>query len=171
MTNSDALLVALRQISRAIDLHSKKLKKETGQTTPQLLLLKALEKDGRAKPSIIAKSVHLSHATVTSIVDRLEKSEMVTRVKSEDDRRSVEIVLTDKGRECVKNAPEMLQEDFLVSFSRLKDWEQNLLISSVQRIATMMDANRLESAPILEIGEIQPEDATSVISLPSGKSH
>ncbi|WP_367947365.1 winged helix-turn-helix domain-containing protein [Sphingopyxis sp. BSNA05] len=34
--------------------------------------MKALEKDGRAKPSVIAKSVHLSHATVTSIVDRLE---------------------------------------------------------------------------------------------------
>lgn len=156
MTNSDALLVALRQINRAIDLHSKRLKKETGQTTPQLMLLKALEKKGRAKPSVIAKSVHLSHATVTSIVDRLEKSKMVTREKSEDDRRSVEIVLTSKGRECVENAPEMLQEDFLVSFSRLESWEQSLLISSVQRIAVMMDADRLESAPILEIGEIQP---------------
>lgn len=156
MTNSDALLVALRQINRAIDLHSKRLKKETGQTTPQLMVLKALEKNGRAKPSVIAKSVHLSHATVTSIVDRLEKSKMVTREKSADDRRSVEIVLTDKGRECIENAPEMLQEDFLVSFSRLESWEQSLLISSVQRIAVMMDADRLESAPILEIGEIQP---------------
>ena len=156
MTNSDALLVALRQINRAIDLHSKRLKKETGQTTPQLMVLKALEKNGRAKPSVIAKSVHLSHATVTSIADRLEKSKMVTREKSADDRRSVEIVLTDKGRDCIENAPEMLQEDFLVSFSRLESWEQSLLISSVQRIAVMMDADRLESAPILEIGEIQP---------------
>jgi len=154
MSNSNALLVALRQINRAIDLQSKKLEKETGQTTPQLLLLKALEKDGRAKPSVIAKSVHLSHATVTSIVDRLEKSAMVTREKNADDRRSVEIVLTEKGRECIRDAPEMLQEDFLVSLSQLEPWEQNLLISSVQRIAVMMDANRLESAPILEIGEI-----------------
>ncbi|SRR5690554_1812576 len=154
MTNSDALLVALRQINRAIDLHSKQLKKETGQTTPQLLILKALQKGGRLKPSVIAKSVHLSHATVTSIVDRLEKSKMLTREKSADDRRSVEIVLTDKGRECIENAPEMLQEDFLVSFSQLENWEQSLLISSVQRIASMMDADRLESAPILEIGEI-----------------
>jgi len=156
MSNSNALLVALRQINRAIDLHSKKLEKDTGQTTPQLLLLKELEKDGRAKPSVIAKSVHLSHATVTSIVDRLEKSEMVIREKSEDDGRSVDIVLTEKGRDCVENAPEMLQEDFLISLSKLEPWEQNLLISSVQRIAVMMDANRLDSAPILEVGEIQP---------------
>ena len=54
MSNSNALLVALRQINRAIDLQSKKLEKETGQTTPQLLLLKELAKDGRAKPSVIA---------------------------------------------------------------------------------------------------------------------
>tara|TARA_R110001592_G_scaffold22332_4_gene88923 strand:- start:4353 stop:4817 length:465 start_codon:yes stop_codon:yes gene_type:complete len=154
MSNSNALLVALRQINRAIDLHSKKLERETGQTTPQLLLLKALEKDGRAKPSVIAKTVHLSHATVTSIVDRLEKSAMVTREKSEDDRRSVEIVLTEKGRDCIENAPELLQEDFLLSLSQLESWEQNLLISSVQRIAVMMEANKLESAPILEVGEI-----------------
>ncbi|WP_339689303.1 MarR family transcriptional regulator [uncultured Parasphingorhabdus sp.] len=146
--------MALRQINRAIDLHSKKLERETGQTTPQLLLLKALEKDGRAKPSVIAKTVHLSHATVTSIVDRLEKSAMVTREKSEDDRRSVEIVLTEKGRDCIENAPELLQEDFLLSLSQLESWEQNLLISSVQRIAVMMEANKLESAPILEVGEI-----------------
>ena len=154
MSNSNALLVALRQINRAIDLQSKKLERETGQTTPQLLLLKALETDGRAKPSVIAKSVHLSHATVTSIVDRLEKSGMVMREKSADDRRSVEIVLTDKGRECIENAPEMLQEDFLISLAQLEPWEQNLLISSVQRIAVMMDANQIESAPILEVGEI-----------------
>jgi|TARA_R100001244_G_scaffold47550_3_gene42283 DNA-binding MarR family transcriptional regulator len=154
MSNSNALLVALRQINRAIDLQSKKLEKETGQTTPQLLLLKELAKHGRSKPSVIAKSVHLSHATVTSIVDRLEKSAMVTRERSEDDRRSVEIVLTEKGRECIQNAPELLQEDFLVSFSKLEPWEQNLLISSVQRIAVMMDASQIESAPILEIGEI-----------------
>ncbi|MEH6827376.1 MarR family winged helix-turn-helix transcriptional regulator [Parasphingorhabdus sp.] len=153
MSNSNALLVALRQINRAIDLQSKKLEKETGQTTPQLLLLKALEKDGRAKPSVLAKSVHLSHATVTSIVDRLAKSGMVTREKSEDDGRSVEIVLTEQGRDCVQNAPELLQEDFLLSLSKLEPWEQNLLISSVQRIAMMMDANRLESAPILDVGE------------------
>lgn len=156
MTNSNNLLVALRQINRAIDLQSKKLEKETGQTTPQLLLLKALEKDGRAKPSVIAKSIHLSHATITSIVDRLEKSAMVTRERSAADRRSVDIVLTAKGRTCIENAPEMLQEDFLLSFSRLEAWEQNLLISSVQRIAGMMDADRLESAPILEVGEIEP---------------
>jgi DNA-binding MarR family transcriptional regulator len=154
MSNSNALLVALRQINRAIDLQSKKLEKETGQTTPQLLLLKELAKDGRAKPSMIAKSVHLSHATVTSIVDRLAKSGMVTREKSEDDGRSVEIVLTEQGRDCVQNAPELLQEDFLLALSKLEPWEQNLLISSVQRIAMMMDANRFESAPILEVSEI-----------------
>lgn len=156
MSNSNALLVALRQINRAIYLQSKKLERETGQTTPQLLLLKALEKDGRAKPSVVAKSLHLSQATVTSIVDRLEKADMVAREKSADDGRSVDIVLTEKGRSCVENAPEMLQEDFLMSLSKLEPWEQNLLISSVQRIAVMMDANRLDSAPILEVGEIRP---------------
>jgi hypothetical protein len=34
------VLIALRQIIRAIDMHSKRLIKEAGLTSPQLLLLK-----------------------------------------------------------------------------------------------------------------------------------
>lgn len=40
MEKHDEVLVALRQIIRAIDMHSKRLIKEAGLTSPQLLLLK-----------------------------------------------------------------------------------------------------------------------------------
>ncbi len=156
MPDSNKLLVALRQINRAIDLHSKKLSKETGLTSPQILILKSLDGDGRAKPSVIAKSVHLSPATVTSIVDRLEKSGLVRREQGQADKRVVDVVLTQSGREKVKSLPDLLQEGFLKSFSAIEDWEQTLLVSSVQRIAAMMNADELDSAPILAVGELDP---------------
>ena len=42
MEKHDEVLVALRQIIRAIDMHSKRLIKEAGLTSPQLLLLKGI---------------------------------------------------------------------------------------------------------------------------------
>ncbi|KOO11230.1 MarR family transcriptional regulator, partial [Vibrio xuii] len=37
---------------------------------------------------------------------------------------------------------------------RLEEWEQSLLLSSVQRISTMMNAEDIDVAPVLEIGSI-----------------
>lgn len=157
MPEQNDLLIALRKITRAIDLHSKRLARETGLTAPQLLVLQSVSRTGRAKPSDIARQVHLSSATITSIVDRLVRAGLVSRERSAEDRRSVEVVLTDAGQSSLEAAPELLQQEFLSAFGRLEDWEQSLLISSVQRIASMMDAEAIDAAPILQVGDISPE--------------
>ncbi|MGJ8559190.1 MAG: MarR family winged helix-turn-helix transcriptional regulator [Litorimonas sp.] len=156
MTHHNDVLISLRKITRAIDLHSKSLMKDIGLTTPQLLVLQQVGETGRARPSEVARLVHLSQATITSIVDRLVKAELVTRARSEADRRSVDIILTEAGRIKLDAAPALLQKEFRASFDNLHDWEQTLLVSSLQRLATMMDAESLDAAPILELGEISP---------------
>lgn len=124
-------------------------------TASQLLILQTLlEEGGMSKPSIVAKRIHLSQATVTSIVDRLARAGLVTRAKSETDRRAVNIVLTEAGRRRLESAPEALQESFRTAFDRLEQWEQSLLVSSVQRLAAMMNAEELDAAAILEIGTL-----------------
>ncbi len=158
MAQHKDLLVALRRITRAIDLHSKQLARETGLTAPQLLVLQSVARTGRAKPSDVAREIHLSGATVTSIVDRLVNRGLVRRERSAADRRSVEIVLTEAGQQSISDAPELLQAGFLAAFDSLRDWEQSLLVSSVQRIAGMMDAERIDAAPILEVGDIDPSE-------------
>ena len=154
MSQYHDLLIALRKITRAIDMHSKKLAKETGLTAPQLLVLQSVARDKRAKPSDIARQVHLSQATITSIVDRLVRAGLVVRERSEHDRRSLEVVLTEEGRKRLVDAPELLQEGFLSAFEHLADWEKSLLVSSMQKVAFMMDADNLDAAPILEVGDI-----------------
>lgn len=156
MAQHKDLLVALRRITRAIDLHSKHLARETGLTAPQLLVLQSVARTGRAKPSDVAREIHLSGATVTSIVDRLVSRGLARRERSAADRRSVEIVLTEAGQQSIADAPELLQAGFLAAFDSLRDWEQSLLVSSMQRIAGMMDAERIDAAPILEVGDINP---------------
>ncbi|HAE25524.1 MULTISPECIES: MarR family winged helix-turn-helix transcriptional regulator [Hyphomonas] len=159
MSQYHDLLVALRKITRAIDMHSKKLAKDTGLTAPQLLVLQCVAGDKRAKPSDIARQVHLSQATITSIVDRLVRAGLVVRERNEHDRRSLEVVITDEGKRRLVDAPELLQEGFLSAFDNLADWEKSLLVSSMQKIAFMMHADNLDAAPILEVGDINDSGA------------
>jgi DNA-binding MarR family transcriptional regulator len=154
MSDTDDVLIALRRITRSIDLQSKKLSKTSGLTVPQLVILKALRKEGRLSPSAIAREVSLSQGTVTTILDRLAKSGLIQRERSDTDKRVVLASLTEDGQSAVAAAPELLQAGFLREFRRLKDWERGHLISALQRIAEMMDAEELDASPILETGEI-----------------
>ena len=62
--------------------------------------------------------------------------------------------LTDAGRTKLESAPEPLQAEFLREFRKLEDWEQQMLKSSLLRIARMMDAQDIDAAPILQAGAI-----------------
>jgi DNA-binding MarR family transcriptional regulator len=159
MTDHDDILIALRRIARAIDLQSKRLLKKTGLTAPQLVVIHALRKEGQMSPSAIARAVSLSQATITSILDRLEKADLVRRERSQTDKRVVLTCLTDRGLEAAEEAPELLQAGFLREFRKLQEWEKSMLISSLQRIAGLMDAEDLDASPILDSGELSEPDA------------
>ncbi|WP_196138779.1 MarR family winged helix-turn-helix transcriptional regulator [Aliikangiella sp. G2MR2-5] len=154
MQKYEELLVSLRKIIRSIDLHSKKLNKDSGLTGPQLLVLQEIQSNKGVSAKDIATKVNLSQGTITTILDRLESRQTIERTRSEFDRRKVSIHLTGKGESLLEKSPKPLQDHFIERFQALEDWEQNLLLSSFSRVATMMDAADLDAAPLLEIGPI-----------------
>jgi DNA-binding MarR family transcriptional regulator len=158
MKDHDDILIALRRIIRAVDLHSKKLVKETGLTAPQLVVLQTLLRAGPLKPSTLSREISLSQPTVTAILDRLEKAGLVARARSEIDRRAVLVELTDTGRAAATSAPELLQSDFLNAFRELPSWEQHMLIAALQRVSDLMDADALDASPFLSAGEIEKRE-------------
>ena len=154
MNRIDEVLVSLRRVTRAIDLHSKHLMKTAGLTAPQMLILQTLRDQGDAIISDIANQVSLSQATVTSIMDRLEKRGLVIRERSNQDKRKVFASLTEAGNALIRNAPMPLQDYFIRQFSDLQEWEKTQIISSLQRVAYMMDAQHIDAAPVLDVGPI-----------------
>lgn len=151
MEKHEEVLVALRQIIRAIDLHSKKLSKEYGLTGPQLILMRAIQEMDNVTIKELSKRTNVSQATTTTIIDRLELNGYVQRIRSESDRRKVHAHLTDKGKALLDNAPLPLQDSFVNKFHHLEAWEQSLLLSSIQRISTMMNAEDIDAAPVLQL--------------------
>ncbi len=159
MKKYDELLVSLRRVIRAIDLYSKKLSKESGLTSPQLIVMQEIYNNDDVMVKDIASHINLSSATVTSILDRLEALGYVVRERSQIDKRKVGVRLTESGASAFNNAPTLLQEHFINRFESLDEWEQTQLVSTMQRIAKMMDAEALDAAPLLQVGQIHTLNA------------
>jgi DNA-binding MarR family transcriptional regulator len=154
----DQVLISLRKIIRAIDLHSKRLERDSGLTGPQLLLMQRIDSHGGVTAGVIAREISLSQATVTSIIDRLERKELLKRERNLDDKRKVMVSLTGEGKKALEKAPTLMQESFIHSFDQLEGWEQTLILSSLQRVAGMMNATDLDAAPLLDSSDAQVID-------------
>jgi DNA-binding MarR family transcriptional regulator len=146
--------VALRRVIRAVDLHSRALVRSHGLTAPQALVLKEVVAARELAVGALAQRVSLSHATITDILNRLERRALVVRSRSEMDRRRVLVRATPAAEQTLERAPPLLQESFASRFAQLADWEQTQLLASLQRIAAMMDAERIDAAPVLAAGAV-----------------
>ena len=142
-TTSEKVIITLRQIIRAIDIHSKYLYKCYGLSGPQLIILRELSGVPEISIGHLAKEISLSQATVTDILDRLQDKEFISRKRSNYDKRRVFIKITEKGKIAIGKKLSLLNEDFTQKFNQLEDWEQTLILSSIQRIASMMEAEKL----------------------------
>ncbi|MFW5826828.1 MAG: MarR family winged helix-turn-helix transcriptional regulator [Alkalispirochaeta sp.] len=137
------VLSTLRQIIRAIDIHSRQLSKKYGLTGPQLIVISEIGQYGPMTIGELARRISLSQATVTTILDRLELKELATRERDSRDKRRVYVAITDKARTILESHPNFLQDAFVRRFNALEDWEQTLILSSIQRLSAMMNAQDL----------------------------
>jgi DNA-binding MarR family transcriptional regulator len=153
-TLSKEVLISLRRIMQAIDMHSKSLNKNYGITGPQLVILQELSEHEDISVGELAKIVSLGQATVTGVLNRLEKRGFIIRKRSEEDKRRVYIRATEACKELLDEAPTPLQETFLSQFEKLQNWEQHLILSSLQRMVVLMDAKSIDAAPILATGPV-----------------
>ena len=151
---NDQILIALRRIVRAIDLHSRHLAQEFGLTGPQLILLRELVRNGELHVAELAQNISLSHATVTDILNRLEKRGLVNRTRSLADRRRVLVTPTEPALTLVKKSPPLLQEQFSEHLAQLQEWELAQILSVLQRVALMMETDQVDASPVLTTGAV-----------------
>lgn len=170
-STADGVLIAIRRIIRAIELHSRFLVDRYGLTGPQLAVMRELAEHDGVSVSQLSAGVHLSQATVTGILDRLEKGGLIRRQRSADDRRRVLVRLDDLGRELLNAAPPALQAHFMQNFAKLADWEQTQILSSFQRVVALMEARDLDASALLATGPISASaDKTLAFLADSGET-
>lgn len=152
---TDESLIALRRILRATELYARDLAQAVGLTAAQLRVLQIVDQKTSATPKTLANQMGVSQATVTTLVDKLVTRGMVKRVPSELDRRQINVVVTPLGQSTVDDAPDALQQRYVHAFAELADWEQAQLVSTLERVADMLDAQSIDASPVLTAGDIQ----------------
>ena len=144
----DRILGSLRRIIRAVDLYSRYLALRYSLTGPQLICVRQLLKHGPMAPGELAKRVSLSPATVTGIIDRLEKRGIISRERSSEDKRKVVIALTPSGDQLVSQMPPPLHESFSRRLAELPPQEQAEIDRVLTRIVDMMEAQDMADSPL-----------------------
>lgn len=161
MDRVDESLIALRRILRSTELYARDLAQAAGLSPAQLRVLQILAGSdaGSATPKALATRMGVSQATVTALVDKLVARGLVTRERSDTDRRQTNVTITAAGRASAEDAPDALQQRYVKAFQALADWEQAQLVSSLERVAAMLDAEDMDASPVLTIGDIHPDAA------------
>ena len=148
---TEAVLVSIRKIIRHSDLHSHQLRRDSGLTSPQLMLLTEIAKNPQATIGELAELICLSQATATTVLDRLEKDGLAVRYRSEADKRKVHARLTEKGVTALKEAPKPLHSHFIEQFENLKPHERSSILAALQHVGDMMESPKKNSDNLLDL--------------------
>lgn len=147
-------LKAIRRILRASELGNRALAAQTGLTPSQLLVLQEIAERGQTTPGELASALQFGQATITNIVDRLEGSGLVSRVRGERDKRRIHLSATGPGIAAIEQAPTMLQARFNENFAGLPEWEQAMILAGLHRLGDILGISARDAAPLLDSGVI-----------------
>ncbi len=109
-------------------------------TPPQFYVLKTLsENAGECRIGDIARDHHLTSATMTGLVKRLEAMDppLVRRRRNESDGRSVDVILTEVGRARFMAVQRDLMDQLRTVFSLLPESQRRDIISQVRLYFTV----------------------------------
>ncbi len=112
-----------REINAIMNQRLRKTFLGMGITPPQMMVLNYLYKHNDRKVSDISKHLNLAASTVSSILDRLERNELITRERNNGDKRVVEIALSNKAIE-IKNSLNTGMSEFMEDMTQTASEEE-----------------------------------------------
>ncbi|MBT0653431.1 MarR family winged helix-turn-helix transcriptional regulator [Geomobilimonas luticola] len=138
----------LRRVFQVITEYSKTAEKTSGITGPQLWALKILAKTSPLRVSELAHQMYLRPATVVGILDRLEGKGLVTRTRSKEDRRAIDLNLTEKGKDVVAKAPEVAQVMLIRGLEELTDEQFTKVSEGMDLLVRILGADAITPQPL-----------------------
>ncbi len=119
---------------------------------PHFMLLRSLEIKGPMKSSDIAEELRVSRGAISNLTDRLFREGFVRRVRSQTDRRVVQIELTDEGQEYLRQKERERINWLSAVFQQLERDDLDDLIRICRRILDVIDSDALNQADTKEQG-------------------
>lgn len=135
----------LRAHAVVVDQLAKEMEAEAGLPLGwyEVLLFLQESAEGRLRMHEIADSMLLSRSAVTRFVDRMEAAGLVARESCPSDRRGLEVVMTDAGRDMFRRAGRVhlrgIKEHFAAN---LTDAEAAVIVSAMAKVLEAVERTR-----------------------------
>ncbi|MED4404071.1 MarR family transcriptional regulator [Metabacillus fastidiosus] len=100
----------------------------------EFFILKNLFENGAKKASDLSKSLDVSASHITAVTDTLIEKGWITRVRSDRDRRIVDIHITAEGESIVQRYEKRKTEFLLSKFTHFTDEEIEVFIRLFQKL-------------------------------------
>lgn len=114
-------------------------KAEDGLTVAHVRALFALDKRDAATAGEIAETARLSPASVTAMLDDLERDGIVTRDRSDSDRRRVLVTLTDEGRAVLRKRSRRWLKRWEEALAEVPERDLEAAAEVLRRISGLLD--------------------------------
>jgi len=125
----------IRRTASQLQSHLGQLAKNAGLSLPQYSVLRILA--GAPDPlscSGIAERMIARDPDITRLIDKLEKSGMVSRKRSDRDRRVVCSAITDRGHELVRQVDNGVSQLHRQVFGHVEDHQLKAIIERLQHL-------------------------------------
>lgn len=114
----------------------------SGLTVPQITVLEELANEDGLSLKELSRRLSLSHSTVSGIIDRLEKRELVWRTPDEQDRRSSRIVLSPSVRAYIREVvPSRRLEPLLGALQAASPEARRTILIGLRTLKELMEAS------------------------------
>jgi DNA-binding MarR family transcriptional regulator len=108
-------------------------------TTSQVRALFKIEIEGETTAGDLAKTAELSPASVTAMLDHLERDGIIERRRADHDRRVVMVALTERGRELVAEKRAGWHARAAQALDGLSEEQLHAAADVMRRMAAMLD--------------------------------
>ncbi len=110
-----------------------------GLAFQQIFLLKTLKRRDGLKISEVAFEMRMKNFSATRLVDQLESKGLVERIKNSDDKRSIFVRLSRKGKKIVGEIEEHASETVLNNLSEFDQEESESIICVIDKMSKLLD--------------------------------
>ena len=135
MKSEDCIFFQLSRVSRAGARYWQKKVAGFGVTSAQALVLICLFEEDHVTSAALGARIEFDSATLTGLIDRLEKSGFVERKSNPEDRRAILVCLTNKGKDTARQLLDMVEAENNAFLHDLTKEEAMILRSLLKKIA------------------------------------
>lgn len=153
------VLDAFRNLVKALRLADRAGLKQHGLGAAQIFVLHELSRQSPLSINELAGRTATDQSTVSVVVNKLVERGFVTRSRSGDDARRVDLALTAPGRKALRKLPAPIQQSLIASVRKLPPRRVRQLAEMLEQIVSQLGP--AEKRPPMFFEDSAPEAAAT----------